>query len=138
MTFAQIENGHKVLVFLDGTESWIRLPGIRGRYIKTVSMSHGNKDLKKRFRLQVGTESSAVAYYNSPLVAAADYMEPATTSITFPTTDTAMGNLKNTIAGNSYVMFFTAGGGGANAWTPKNMRVFNISVTYTKAEPTIQ
>ena len=39
-----------------------------------------------------------------------------------------------TIAGNSYVMYFTAGGGGANAWTPKNMRVFNISVTYTKSE----
>lgn len=138
MPVPQIENGNNVLVFLDGTQSWIRLPGIRGRYIKTVSMSHGNKDLKKRFRLQVGTEASAAAYYNSPLVAATSYMEPATTSITFPTTDTAMGNLKNTIAGNSYVMFFTAGGGGANAWTPKNMRVFNISVTYTKAEPTIQ
>ena len=135
MTFTQIENGNKVLVFLDGTDSWIRIPGIRGRYIKTVSMSHGNSGLKKRFRLQVGTNAAADAYYNSPLVAAESYTVPATTSVTFPTTDTSMGNLKNTIAGNSYVMYFTAGGGGANAWTPKNMRVFNISVTYTKSEP---
>ena len=134
MTFAQIETGNKVLVFLDGTDSWIRIPGIRGRYIKTVSMSHGNSGLKKRFRLQVGTNAAADAYYNSPLVAAESYTVPATTSVTFPTTDTSMGNLKNTIAGNSYVMYFTAGGGGANAWTPKNMRVFNISVTYTKSE----
>lgn len=135
MTFAQIETGNKVLVFLDGTDSWIRIPGVRGRYIKSVSMSHGNSGLKKRFRLQVGANATADAYYNSPLVSAESYTEPATTSVTFPTTDTAMGNLKNTIAGNSYVMYFTAGGGGANAWTPKNMRVFNISVTYTKSEP---
>ena len=117
-TFSQLEGGRKVLVFLVGANSWVKLPGIPGMYLKSVSMSTGNKGVKKRFRLQVGTDTNPAAYYNSPLVAAADYTEPAASTITFPTTDTSMGPLKNTQEGNSYVMMFTKNG---TSWTPVNM-----------------
>ena len=130
-TFTQLEGGKKVLIFLGGTNSWVKLPGIPGMYLKSVSMSTGNKGVKKRFRLQAGTDVNAAAYYNSPLVAAEDYTKPATSTITFPTTDTTMGPLKNTQEGNSYVMMFTKGG----SWTPVNMRVFDITVVYTKNKP---
>ncbi len=130
-TFSQLPGGKKVLTFLGGVNSWVKLPGIPGMYIKSVSMSTGNKGVKKRFRLQAGTDVNAAAYYNSPLVAAEDFTKPATSTITFPTTDPTMGPLKNTQEGNSYVMMFTKGG----SWTPVNMRVFDITVVYTKNKP---
>ena len=131
-TFSQLESGRKVLVFLGGANSWVKLPGIPGMYLKSVSMSTGNKGVKKRFRLQVGTDTNPAAYYNSPLVAATSYTEPAPSTITFPTTDTSMGPLKNTQEGNSYVMMFTKNG---TSWTPVGMRVFDITVVYTKNKP---
>ncbi len=132
-TFQQTD-GKNVLIFENGVNSWIQIPGIEGRYLKSVSMGTMNKDMKKRFRLQRSANDIDV-YYNSPLVAATSYTEPAATTITFPTTDSTLGNLKSTQAGRSYVMFFTAGGGGTNAWTPKNMRVGNITLVYTKEAP---
>lgn len=129
-TFSQLEGGKKVL-FLNKENCWIKLPGIPGMYLKSVSMSHGNKDQKKRFRLQVGTDVGATAYYNSPIVTAASYTSPATSTVTFPTGDSTMGNLKTTQKGNSYVMFFTKGG----SWSPVNMRVFNITLVYTRSAP---
>ena len=128
--FTQLENGKKVLL-MKQENSWIRLPGIPGMYLKSVSMAHGNKDLKKRFRLQVGTDVTAAAYYNSPLVNGTSYTEPVSSTITFPTTDPALGPLKTTQAGNSYVMLFTK----ATNWSPINMRIFSITVVYTKSQP---
>lgn len=111
--------------FKVGTDAWIQLPGIPGRYLKSVTMHISNTSPnKKRFKLQ-RSATDAGAYYNSPLVCAEVETTPVPTSVTFPTTDVSLGNLKNTTAGNSYCMLFTV----------PNVQMTTISIVYTKAQP---
>lgn len=113
--------------FLPGAnaDSWIQLPGIKGRYLKSVTMYVSNTPPNtKRFKLQRSATDNA-AYYNSPVVATEDATVPVPTSVTFPTTDPAFGNLKTTIAGNSYCMLLNT----------NNIHMSRITLVYTKAKP---
>lgn len=117
--------GHKVY-FNSKNYGWIKLPGIKGRFLKSVSMSHGNNTATKRFRIQEKPASAAAQAgktYSSPLVKAPSATEPGVTEVTFPTSNSTMGNLVNTTEGQSYYMMFTSGA---------SLRIFNIKLVYTK------
>ena len=116
--------------FNPANNGWVRLPGIPGRYLKSVSMFHGNNTAAKRFRLQEEppTNADGVGRYfsSTPLVSAPSATEPIETSVTVPTGTTTAGQLVNTEAGRSYTMQFTTGA---------SLRIFSIRLVYTKDEP---
>ena len=116
--------------FNPANNGWVRLPGIPGRYLKSVSMFHGNNTAAKRFRLQEEppTNADGVGRYfsSTPLVSAPSATEPIETSVTVPTGTTTAGQLSNTEAGRSYTMQFTTGA---------SLRIFRIRLVYTKDEP---
>ena len=104
-------------------DAWIQLPGIDGRYLKSVSMSHGNL-YEKRFKLQRKFDDG-LAFYNSPKKVATAADKPVETAIVFPTTDTDFGNLKTTSLGGSYCMLFVEA----------SAQISNITLVYTKDAP---
>jgi len=112
---------HNVLIFGAKNNAWIELPGIPGRYLKSVSMSHGNTTAK-RFRVQEG-RNPVGKYYSSPLLSASGSTTPVTETVNFPTTATSDVQIINTIEGKSYTMEFTSGA---------SLRVFDITVVYSK------
>ncbi len=113
---------HNVLLFGAKNNAWIKLPGIPGRYLKSVSMSHGNTTAK-RFRVQENPQSPVGKYFSSPLLKAPSLTTPVTETVTFPTTATQDAQIINTIEGKSYTMEFTEGA---------SLRVFDITVVYSK------
>ncbi len=113
---------HKVLLFGAANDGWIKLPGIPGRYLKSVSMSHGNTTAK-RFRLQEESKSPVGKYFSSPLLASPSLTTPVTETITIPTTATLDTQIINTIEGKSYTMQMTTG---------SSLRIFDITVVYSK------
>lgn len=78
---------HNVLLFGAKNNAWIKLPGIPGRYLKSVSMSHGNTTAK-RFRVQENSQSPVGKYFSSPSLKAPSLTAPVTETVTFPTTAT--------------------------------------------------
>ena len=113
---------HNVLLFGAKSNAWIKLPGIPGRYLKSVSMSHGNTTAK-RFRVQENPQSPVGKYFSSPSLKAPSLTAPVTETVTFPTTATQGTQIINTIEGKSYTMEFTDGA---------SLRVFDITVVYSK------
>ena len=102
---------YKVLWFSDPT-SWIRVPVISGRRLKSVSIQHGNM-YERQFRLQTDVSPSPKWYCDSELKVATDYLEPVELKV------------ENPNAEDAYVIRFISSG---------NIRIFNITLVYEKVE----
>ena len=102
-SFSNIE--HNVLWFSDPT-SWIRLPRIKGRRLKAVSVSHGNM-YERQFRLQTDVSPQPEWYCDSDMKVASSYQEPV--------------EMKVENADDAYVIRFISNG---------NIRIFNITLEY--------
>ena len=116
---------HPILFSGSAASAWIKLPGIPGRYLKYVSLDHGNNTAAKRFRLQEGV-SPVGKYFSSTLLTAKSETEPVKVHVNIPTGTTTTGQLDDTEMGRSYVMQFTTG---------TSLRIFNIHLTFTKDDP---
>lgn len=116
---------YQVLTFAQNF-GWIKLPGISDRYLKSVTMSHGNT-YDKQFRLQEkSSKDTPGKTYSCKRLKAPSATEPIDANVTFPTQKGDFGTLTNTEIGKSYYMMFTMGA---------SLRVFRISLVYTKTEP---
>lgn len=122
--YTQPSNLQHKLLFTPKNNSWIKLPGIPGRYLKSVSMSHDNTSAK-RFRMQDAppTPGPVGKYYSSPLLKATASGTPIIETVTFPTETTDPNQLKSTEEGKSYTMQFTSGA---------SLRIWNITLVYSK------
>lgn len=107
-TFSNIE--HNVLWFSDPT-SWIRLPFIEGKRLKSVSVTHGNM-YERQFRLQSDVSPEPDWYIDSEAKTATSYLEPVEMTI------------ENTNDSGAYVIRFISQG---------NIRIFNITLVYEDA-----
>ena len=114
---------HNVMFTLKNN-SWIKLPGIPGRYLKSVSMWHDNT-ATKRFRMQENpaTPGPVGKYFSSPLLKATASGEPVEVKLTFPTGSTDPNQLQSTVEGKSYTMQFTSGA---------SLRIWKIELVYSK------
>lgn len=115
---------HNVL-FTTKNNSWIKLPGIPGRYLKSVSMSHDNT-FAKRFRVQEESPDNGPVgkYYSSPNLKANAANDPVVETVTFPTGSSDAAQINSTVQGKSYTMQFTAGA---------SLRIWNITLVYSKS-----
>lgn len=108
-----------LLIVCNSGDTKIKLPGIPGRYLKSVSMSVLNTD-NRRFRLQNDTKNR---YVSSPWAKAASTTEKATTTVSFPNTATTF---PTTTEGVPYTMEFT---------DKANYYITDITAVYTKTAP---
>ena len=106
-SFSNIE--HNVLWFSDPT-SWIRVPYIEGRRLKSVSVTHGNM-YDRQFRLQSDVSPDPEWYLDSDPKIAVSYTEPVEMKV------------ENTHDGEAYVVRFISTG---------NIRIFNMTLVYEK------
>lgn len=113
-SFSNID--YNVLWFSDPT-SWIRLPYIKGKRLKSVSVTHGNM-YERQFRLQGSVASEPQWYQDSESKIAASYTEPVELKV------------ENTNDGEAYVVRFISNG---------NIRIFNITLVYeSDSKPSTQ
>ena len=112
-----------ILIFGAQNNAWIKLPGITGRYLKSVTLIHGNT-AAKRFRVQEACTSPVGLYFSSPLIAAPALDSPVTETVTFPTGSTDKAQIDRTVMGKSYTIQFTSG---------TSLRVFSIKLVYAKS-----
>lgn len=114
--FAKPSNiDNKVLIF-SADSSWIKLPAIEGRRLKSVSIYHDNTYSERRFRVQDDISSTPDYIRYSNAVKAETYGTPVEMKV----------ELDDTRAGWPYVVKFTEKGG---------VRVFRIELVYTEAWP---
>lgn len=105
---------YKVLWFSDPT-SWIRVPVISGRRLKSVSIQHGNM-YERQFRLQTDISSSPGLYRDSELNVASSYLEPVELKVDAPDAE-----------GMHVIRFIS----------PGNIRIFNITLEYEKVSSSL-
>ena len=108
-----------LLIVCNSGDTKIKLPGIPGRYLKSVSMSVLNTD-NRRFRLQNDTKNR---YVSSPWAKATSTTEKATTTVSFPNTATTF---PTTTEGVAYTMELT---------DKANYYITDITAVYTKTAP---
>ena len=106
-------------------KGWIKLPAVEGRYLKSVTMTHCNSQAKRTFRVQETVAEDPEEFYTATAFKA-DADNPAKLEVVFPTNNRAAGNLRNTVAGTSYVLMFDNG---------SDSDFLNVSAVYTSAKP---
>lgn len=104
-------------------DGWIKLPGLPGRFLKSVSMTHGNTS-NKRFRIQEGNHTLPGKYKSSPNLAATSITNPVTETVVFPTGTSVSGEINATEVGRSYYMQFTSG---------VSLVCYDITLVYAKS-----
>jgi len=102
----------------------MKFPAIRGRYLKSVSISHTGTAYIRNFRLQEGYPTAGHYYTISATPETAESV--ATASVKFPTGTDDTAKLNETKPGVSYYVQFT------NA---SKYSITNITLVYTKQEP---
>jgi hypothetical protein len=116
---------HSVLMFGAANNAWMTIPGIPGRYLKSLSMSHGNNTAAKRFSVLENNPNNPAGvgkYFSSPKDKATSATIPYVSTVPFPTGISTGGQIDATIEGYAYTMRFTEG---------SNLRVFNITAVYS-------
>ena len=117
-------NTSKLLYVSPGGKWAIKLPAIKGRYLKSVSFKHVGTTYTRNFRLQEGYPTAGHYFTANP--AATDAAEGVTATVSIPTTATATAQLKETKAGTAYYVQLMS-----NA----NYYITSIEVVYTKDKP---
>ena len=114
----------KVLYVSTGGKWVIKLPAIKGRYLKSVSFTHTGVTEERRFRLQEGYPTPG--HYFSAVATPEDVTSEATATISIPTGATDTAQISDTKIGTSYCVQLN---------TNKEYYITAISVTYTREKP---
>lgn len=114
----------KVLYVSAGGKWVIKLPAIKGRYLKSVSFTHTGVTEERRFRLQEGYPTPG--HYFSAVATPETVTSEATATISIPTGATDTAQISETKIGTSYCVQLN---------TNKEYYITAISVTYTREKP---
>lgn len=118
MTYGPV--GRKILMFI-ATNAWIKVPGIEGRYLQSVTLSHGN-GAPKQMMVKDNPESKANLGYTSKAgsqIATKDHLNTQTISW-------YSNSAQRTEMGKPYYLYFNVGA---------SLRVYHIKLVYTKELP---
>ena len=122
---APAPNNTKKLLFVSPGGKWaIKLPAIKGRYLKSVSFKHVGTTYTRNFRLQEGYPTAGHYFTANPQ--AIDAAEGVTATVSIPTTATTTAQLKETKVGTAYYVQLSS-----NA----NYYITSIEVVYTREKP---
>ena len=114
----------KVLYVSAGGKWVIKLPAIKGRYLKSVSFTHTGVTDERRFRLQEGYPTPG--HYFSAVATPETVTSEATATISIPTGATDTAQISDTKIGTSYCVQLN---------TNKEYYITAISVSYTREKP---
>ena len=115
----------KVLYVSTGGKWAIKLPAIKGRYLKSVSFTHTGVTEDRRFRLQEGYPTPG--HYFSAVACPETELSVATATISIPTGSTDTAQINETKTGKSYCVQLN---------TNKAYYITCMSVTYTREKLT--
>lgn len=116
---------NKLLYVADGGKWAIRLPAVKGRYLKSVSFTHTGTTYERRFRLQEGYPTPG--HYFSATAAPESAVATAVATISIPTGTTDAKMINETKQGTAYYVQLTG--------ETQSYYVTEISVTYTREKP---
>lgn len=102
----------------------VKFPAIRGRYLKSVSISHTGTTFERKFRIQEGYPTAGHYYTVGSTPETADVAAAATVS--FPTGTENTAELNMTKQGVPYYVQFTSAA---------KYSITNVTLVYTKDEP---
>lgn len=121
-------NGTKVVQFHKCLSGWIKAPAIEGRYLQSITLSHGNTAAGNHMRIK--TIPAATSSIAQMTLTKGGTTAPATMTVNFYTdgndcNNTSM-NANTTSINTAYYMIFAE----------KNQVIDRLTFTYTKSLPT--
>lgn len=119
MTYGTV--GRKILMFI-ATNAWIKVPAIEGRYLQSVTLSHGN-GAPKQMMVKDDLASKGNLGYTSKAASQIATKDHLNTQTIAWYSDSAT----KTEMGRPYYLYFNSGA---------SLRVYNITLVYTKELPT--
>lgn len=118
MTYGTV--GRKILIFT-ATNGWIKVPAIEGRYLQSVTLSHGN-GAPKQMQIKPDIAGKTILAYTSKAasqIATKDHLNTQTCAF-------YSNSASKTEMGKPYYLYFASGA---------SLRVYNITLVYTKELP---
>lgn len=119
MTYGTV--GRKILMFI-ATNAWIKVPAIEGRYLQSVTLSHGNGAPKQMMVKDDLASKGNLGYTSKAASQIATKDRLNTQTIAWYGDSSA-----KTEMGRPYYLYFNSGA---------SLRVYNITLVYTKELPT--